>query len=349
MRTILLLANESRPWKCAMDISRVLIFATILVGFSPVQAQTSRDIVSPGQSKILLSNVDGPLEQPAATLGNVEVKANAADPKKFDLIYTAPANSAGKSAVVQYTLNGATTKSITLDIVAYDGVWGDAYGPAFKVLFALFVVATLLEWALALLFNWRVFIRAFDARGAKTVFSFLGALWLVVALDLDVIERIVKYLWNPDVKSDWMTTTLSAMVLAGGSSGVNNLLIALGFRSVRTTDTVQPKPPSTKAWLAVHLTRSQVAAGPVTLQLRTATGRFLSLSKFNGTDRRPPFLKWLLRDPLRFPAWGGLALSPDVEYSIKLIGKDSSGEDVEKVEGPIALSAGAIYDVEVTL
>lgn len=349
MRITVLVGNVFRPWKCLMHFARVLAFVTLALGLSEAQAQTSRDIVSPGQYKILVLGSEAPLEQPVATLGKVEVKSNAADPKKFDLVYTAPGNSAGKSAVIQYTPKGASTKSISLDIVADEGVWGDAYGPVFKALFALFVVATLLEWALALLFNWRVFIRLFDARGAKTVFSFLGALWLVVALDLDVMERIVKYLWNPDVKSDFMTKVLSAMVLAGGSSGVNNLLIALGFRSVRTTDTVQPKPPPNKAWLSVHLTRNQVVEGPVTLQLQTAKGGFLSLYQFNGTDRRPAFLKWLLRDPLRFPAWGGLALNPDVEYSIKVVGKDSTLKDVDKVEGPIILSAGAIYDVETTL
>ena len=278
--------------------------------------------------------------------GKFEVKANTADSKKFDLLYIPPPDSAGKTATLRYTPRGKPAVTVDIEIVPDRGTWGANYSSAFKALFALFVVAALLEWALALLFGWRVFLMYFDARGAKTVIAFAVALTLVNGFDLDVMQRLVGLLWNPQVQSDWLTKTLSAMVLAGGSSAVNSLMVTLGFRSVRTAETVQAKPPPTKAWLAVRLTRDQVVEGPVELQLQSEQGGYVSLYVFHRKDWRPPFLRWLLRDPMRFPGSGGHSLEPEKQYKVRLVGLGLDGKPVVNEQGPFMLARGALYDIE---
>lgn len=311
-------------------------------------AQGVPSVAAPRQPTVVRQASDVPFEAISATLGTAESKPKA-DGKTFDLVYTAPADSEGKTATLRFTPKGKPAETIDVQIVSEKGAWGENYGPAFQALFALFVVAVLLEMALALVFNWRVFLAYFDARGTKTVFSFAVALTLVNAFGLDIMSRLVQILWNPTVQSDWLTKSLSAMVLAGGSSAVNSLMVTLGFRSVRTAETVQAKPPPTKAWLSVRLTRNEAPEGPVELQVQSGAGGFVSVYVFNRQDHRPPFLRWALRDPLRFPGTGGHALTPGETYKVRLVGEKASGEPAIQEMGPFTLAAGAIFDIEAKL
>ncbi len=338
-----------RTWPITIHCLVLLTLCALLTMVAPANAATPFAAVA-GQPLVVVAASDVPLENISATEGKVVLVANPKDSKKFDLIYTPDPTNIARTAVVMYTPKGGPTTAATITVQPEKGLWGDAYGPVLSALFALFVVALLLEAALGLLFNWRLFLMVFDAKGAKTFFSFLGALWLVKAFDLDVMQRIVSLLWNPQIQSDWMTVTLSSMVLAGGSSAVNNLMVALGFRSVRTADTLVPKPPATKAWVSVRLTRASLLNEPVTLYLNSSKGGYLGVYRFNGPDRRWPIFKWLMRDPLRFPAWGGFAVEPGVEYQVKLEGPPViGGKAVSKETGAFTLAAGAILDIEETL
>ena len=329
---------------------QLLLTWAVVLCVQPAYAQ-GRMSVPAGETRALV--VADTLEPTAisvtpAGMGAAEAKKNGTDALKWDLFYSAPVDGAGKAATVQYTSKAGQAKTITVDIVAHQAsAWGSSYGAAFKALFALFVVATLLEWALATLFNWRKFISYFDGNGAKTAFTFGAALSLVNAFDMDIMAHMVSLIWN-QVQSDWMTKALSAMVLAGGSSGVNNLLVTLGFRSVRTAETIVPKPPATKAWISVHMTRDQ-SVGPVAVEIQSGGGGFVCLYLFHGMDHRPSFLAWLLRDPHRFPGWGGFAVDHSAAYTIRLSGKDRAGTAISSTSGPFTLGAGAIFDIEAKL
>lgn len=303
-----------------------------------------------GQTVVVVEGSSVDFENVSSAGGKPIVVANPKDSKKFDLVFTPDPTDVPRTVAVSYTPKGGSLTTTMVAVQPDKGLWGDAYGPVLSALFALFVVALLLEAALSLLFNWRVFLMLFDAKGAKTFFSFLGAYWLVQVFDLDVMQRIVSLLWNPSVKSDWVTNVLSAMVLAGGSSAVNNLMVALGFRSVRNAGTLIPKPPPSKAWVSVHLTRVALPKEPVTLYLQTDGGGYMGVYRFNSPDRRWPFVKWLMRDPLRFPAWGGFPVEPNVKYQIKLEGPPvAGGNPALKETPPFKLAAGAILDIEETL
>lgn len=304
-------------------------------------------VVAQGQEKVLVSASEGKM-QADATIGSLINKANPEDPKKWDLVYTAPANAAGKTVTVHYGLPDGPLQAVSIDIVEQTA-WGEQYGAAFKTLFTLFVVATVLESALALVFNWSVFLRLFDARGSRTIFSFGGALWLVLAFDLDLLTHLINVLWNPQAQSDAVTNVLSAMVLAGGSSGVNRLMVNLGFREVRTVADIEPQPPNDVAWLSVRLVPEKDFVGPVVLSIQRENGPILGLHVFNqAKDWRPRLLRWMLRDRLRFPSWGGYPLDPTGEYTLYISWKDSNETKNDTKEGPFQLSPRAIYDLEMT-
>mgnify|MGYP000859630703 CR=1 FL=1 len=329
----------------------MLTLAMAILLLAPVSSHADPAFTATaGQPLVVVEASDPPLTVVDSPGGKAEVVANPKDNKKFDLLYTPDATNTVKTVAVRYSKGGQATAA-TIEVQPDKGLWGDAYGPVLHALFALFVLALLLEAALSLLFNWRVFLSLFDSRGAKTLFSFLGALWLVKAFELDIMARIMALLWNPEITSDWMTKILSSMVLAGGSSAVNSLMVALGFRSVRTAETITPKPPPTKAWLSIRLIRQGLPTEPVMVYLKSGpTGGYLGVFRFNGTDRRVKWLRWLMRDPLRFPAWGGFPVEPSVQYQVKLEGPPlPGGAPIVKELGPFTLAPGAILDIEETV
>lgn len=59
---------------------------------------------------------------------------------------------------------------------------------------------------------------------------------------------------------------LTALILAGGSNGINSILVALGVRQVITPQTI-PKPPATKAWIAVRAIRDPADKGDIDVMI----------------------------------------------------------------------------------
>ena len=142
---------------------------------------------------------------------------------------------------------------------------------------------------------------------------------------------------------------VTALVIAGGSSGVNNLFLALGFRSVKRTQQVTPKPRRTEGWVAVRLIRD-AAIGPVMVLVSEVGGNSTIAGTITGTSKPPGFLRYFLRDPGRFPTAGGHSLDVNKQYEIQLTGEDNSGQPVTSSKwGPYQFSAGAIVDIDLTL
>lgn len=243
--------------------------------------------------------------------------------------------------------------------IAADGsgvVRGDGdYADSFKTLVVMFVAAVLLESALATIINWRPFLDYFDARGVKTVISVAVALVVVYVFDFDAVTRLLKiYGAGLDMKDGTVTLPfpgkfLTAWIIAGGSSGVNNILIALGFRSVRTAEQVKPKPPPDHGWVSVHLERVK-AVGPVSVLIGPKGGDTIA-GTITGISAGSRVWRYFVRDKGRFPTSGGFALPQDVEFEIGLSGFDKDGKVIKLLEpwGPYKLQAHAIVDIELRL
>jgi hypothetical protein len=225
----------------------------------------------------------------------------------------------------------------------------NVYSASFQALFVLFILATILESGLAVIFNWRPFLLFFDARGVKTVVTVAFALTFVKLLDLDVVASLLKaYDQQHTYFSTWPSQILTALVLGGGSSGVNKLMVALGFRSVKTAEQVTPKPPKTEAWIAVALDRLK-ARGPVQVVLIHDTNSFV-IGTISGSANKNFFSRLFLRDFGRFPTAGGHSVRLATEYKIQLRGFDEATNPIESaVLGPFMFDPGAIVDFEIRL
>jgi len=87
------------------------------------------------------------------------------------------------------------------------------------------------------------------------------ASWIVVYfLNMDIVARLLAAYAttdpakpvNPAALSGPVSIVLTALILAGGSSGVNRILKGLGFRSNNPEEEKLPKPKPTDAWVSVR-------------------------------------------------------------------------------------------------
>lgn len=118
---------------------------------------------------------------------------------------------------------------------------GEGLSAASITVLTLFLLAVLLELALAIIFNWRPFIESFNARATRPLVSFGVALAFVVYFNFDAVTGLMNAVQKTALPANWFGQVLTAAILAGGSAGVNTMLVALGFRELKTQDTAAPK------------------------------------------------------------------------------------------------------------
>lgn len=316
------------------------------------QAQDKKAVTVLAGQKTELAASDKPLTNKSGALqGTVTISQTGGTPARYALDYTAPTTGVQLTEDVVYSDGSDHTVSVTVmpaSPATAQGFSPDVYSQAFKALFILFVVATLLESGLAVLFNWRPFVQLFDSRGVQTIISVLVSYIFVSRFDLDVVMKLVNIFSDTKWPSEFASRALTALVLSGGSSGVNNILVALGFRSVKTAADVTGKPLDEHAWISVRLIRKN-AVGPVDVLIGprdtpTVAGTIL------GTSMPYSLLRYFVRDPGRFPTAGGFNVPLDQAVIVKLRGKDAKGKDIESTPwGPYTPAKGAIVDLEMTL
>jgi hypothetical protein len=222
----------------------------------------------------------------------------------------------------------------------------------------LFLIAVLLESALALVFNWRPFIETFNARATRPLVAFLVAWIFVGAFPYDAVTGLMQAVTNVTIPPGPLGPLLTAAILAGGSAGVNNLLVTLGFRQVRTLATETPKVPPHLAWIALHVSRAGGPKGDVKVWIGEADANdpppYVKLPLAGvispvGDARSGGVRSFFLRDANRFPAFGGYEVPIDKRCRIVLTAMDAKGkttitDPVEFVPGP-----GAIIDLNMTI
>lgn len=223
------------------------------------------------------------------------------------------------------------------------------YGPSFQILFKLFVIAAVLEQALALLFNWRPFRDYLDERAAKPLLAFVTAAFLVWWFRINLLSDLLA-LYGGDrqaTRPDGVVSgALTALILGGGSSAVNNLLTTFGLRPVREA-TIVPRPPATVAWVAVQVVRSAAVGTVTVLALDTAGLRHALGTVEPAVAGR--VRGFFLRDAGRFPPLAGHGLAPGV-WSIVAEGRDKGGAVVASaIWGPYQVDAGSVIDLRVVV
>jgi hypothetical protein len=315
---------------------------------SPTVAESKRETHTIRAHSTLAFGIASPqivITSPPAR-GKTSVTEVAGAPKTFQLLYTAPETSSVFTESFSFT--NPTLNTVTVTVVPADDV---VYEEAFKALFVVFVIALLLESGLATLFNWRPFVETFDGRGVKTLISVAAALLFIRGFQLDIVTRLVNIYSQSDTpfENSWLGYIVTALVVAGGSAAVNNLLVALGFRSVKTAEEVRPKPAKTKGWIAVALKRKE-AVGPVDVFIGDPAGGDPPVAgTISGDTRRQGIVRFFLRDRSRFPMSGGFEVPEGTNCKVQIKGKNGDGKEIAAEWGPEKIAAGAIVDLELPL
>lgn len=336
-----------RSWGSRVGIVALAVLAT---AGSAIAAEAK--MVAPG-AELVIDASDKPLvDKTTNARGKITVDQAGKAPAVNRLVYKAPDDaSADFTETVRYEKEG-TAIDVPVHVSAPEkpAIQAIALADAFKILALLFVLAVLLEQALSVLFNWRVFLQYFNAGGVKTIVSVLVAWLILEAFNLDLMADLINLYSSSKVASGVATKLLTAFILAGGSSGVNNLLVALGFRSMRSVEQIAPKPPHDRAWLSVRVQR-KAAVGEIIVSIGPADGTVPVVGMITGTSRNR-LLRSFMVDHGCFPIAGGHSLTPDASktYVVQVQGKDKNRTDLPAAKwGPYAIAAGAVLDITLEL
>jgi hypothetical protein len=292
--------------------------------------------------------------------GSARIAVSATDPKTYRLLYTA--NSAVDRATDELTYQkegdpAATTLKIDTAPPA-PGFTDRTYQESFKAIFLLFVLAVVLESALAVIFNWRPFVETFNARAVRPLISFVVALVFVYLFNLDIVTSLVNAATTEQFPVSTAGAVLTALVIAGGSSGVNTLLVGLGYRQIKTPETVAPRPPPQRGWIAVNIARERAVGtvevfigAPAAIQVPDGAGGIHTITEppavgtIAGASNKTLF-RYFMRDFGRFPGYGGFEVTAGQQCTVKVKGIDANNNPVEHSWGPHVVAGGAIVDLE---
>ncbi|MES2178603.1 MAG: hypothetical protein V4550_12160 [Gemmatimonadota bacterium] len=348
-----------------------MALAVALCATAPLGAQSAKTIVSGAESTLVTGKQRiAAGKAPQHGVARVD-SAGTPAARTFSLLYKASDVTARVADTVEYTLEGGAAQKLAVTVepkaagvnasapggsqatapTAPKGLDQDTYSEGFKTLFLMFVLAAVLESALASIFNWRPFIDLFNARAVRPLVSFIVALIVVNTFDLDLITRLVNASTKAATQSGASGLILTALVLAGGSSGVNSLLVTLGYREKKTPETATPKPPPTKAWIAVRVTRQRaVASKPVLVHIGAvvAPATLPPLAgTITGTSKKERY--YFVSDRGRFPTYGGHEVPAGSVVYVAVVGVDASGAAVTESTGPYTVAGGAIIDLSFEL
>ncbi|PDS77905.1 hypothetical protein [Rhizobium sp. L43] len=225
-------------------------------------------------------------------------------------------------------------------------------GDLLAILLGLFAVAVVMEQAMTALFQWRVYRRYFDTQALKTPLMFLVGLGVVLSFKYDVFKDVLT-LVSPEqgAPNETISRLLSALVLAGGSAGVYNLLVRLGFRSPPAPLASIPALDETEAWISVTVnTTEPVAAVCIAEKIDDASYQpakllgVLKQSKLRGVAGFNMILGVFLANPMRYPNYGGRKVKANIDYRITV---RTATSEVTVFEGRLA--SRAIIDFVVTV
>ncbi|PTV94865.1 hypothetical protein C8J27_106133 [Rhodobacter aestuarii] len=210
----------------------------------------------------------------------------------------------------------------------------------------------LIESAMAALFRWRAYRILFNGRALKTPIMFAVG-WLVVTrFDYDIVARMLEiaYPGSETLRSSSLSQILSAMVIAGGSSGIADIFHRMGLRTPIAEETRAKVKSETEAWLAILIDRKE-AVGDIQVGLRKLTT--MQQVPIAGTVGERSFGErfrnafGLIR--LRFPREEGQIVSANIDYEITLHYATTLGGPLSETKSmKAAFAPGALVDLRLT-
>lgn len=277
----------------------------------------AKDVVPPEAAKVLTVN------------GASSIIVTSTPQQRDDRVFTVKVHDKQNSAGTD--CEGAVeSRQYIASFNAAPEVSGKALQTSFEVLVAAFVLALLLESAFALLFNWRPFNALVVGRAVRTPIM-LGAAWLVVSqFKFDLMAQLFDayYPRSSGAANSFGTSFLTAMILAGGSVGVNRILTTLGFRSPVKDGEEVPKVDDKFAWVAIEVEPS-VRGQRVIVAVTEAvpdTGTTIETAVGIAGNPRPTLRSIFRGSNYRVPMSGGLQVQTAKFYTITVRDLDSGKE-----------------------
>jgi len=321
-----------------------------------------------GREKVLLS---APCVRLTGNVGALNVSQKSVDGAQL-IAYTP--TSTGPKIVAIDAMTGAAPSladgncpsgvAVRLLVTTSDSpaVPDAALGKAFNILMAAFVLSLLMESAFAMLFNWRVFQEFFVGRAWRTIIMFAVSLLVVRQFNLDLLASLFdayQGTGREPVRQSWTTSILTAMIIGGGSAGVNRLFVALGFRSQMPKVEEEQRTLTTRNLAYISVTVSGRTVGRqyrVEIVESECTG-LPNLVGIIAKEKRARLRGLLFASSGRFPRSGGHALDASRCYRISVTDMnamvifDMDGRMIKTPQdaAPYRFKAGAIIDFDVPL
>ncbi|MGV8986164.1 MAG: hypothetical protein ACOH2H_07770 [Cypionkella sp.] len=194
------------------------------------------------------------------------------------------------------------------------------------------IVVAFIESAMSAVFNWRVYRAVVNVRAMKTPILWAVGLAIVVTYHYDIFNLIMESVQPGSASSQgsWLTYAVSALMIAGGSAGINTLFLRLGIRSPIADEPTRPPLSMTEAWFSVKITRA-TAVGPVQIAIEEVAGPPV-LPLVGSLQERT--LGQRLReafgaDTMRFPNYGGWTMKVGQNYRITAIATVQAASGLE--------------------
>lgn len=318
------------------QLTRHAVVVLLGVMMMPAFAQTVREVqttVKPGSTVVVdtvgcASNIKGAAAASVLTVSagtkTLLIYSSTADQRE-DRSFTADVGA--KASADGKTCEDTVNRQYTLSFNAAPEVSGKALQTSFQVLVAAFVLALLLESAFALLFNWRPFNAFLNGRSVRSPIMFLASLVVVHEFHFDLMAQLFDAYFpsGAGASSSPGTGVLTAMILAGGSAGVNRILTTLGFRSQVKDGEVQPTPDDTHAWIAVAVEPATMKDKLVVAvsEVVPAPNATVSTAVGIASARRPGWRSLFLGEDFRVPRSGGMRVDTSKFYSITVTNLDT--------------------------
>ncbi len=327
---------------------RVIAAALIALLLTGLAAHAAEDIVVKPGSSTVIARATKPITGQSAERGKVAVVEEVGT-EPYVLIYVAPPTAGQIEDKVSYTVDGRqATKQIKIGPDTPTLADSAHYDASFRALFALFILAVLVECGLALLFNWKPFVQAFDTRAVNALVAFAFSLLLVRLFDLDIATKLINTYSGSSLPGNWPGMLLTAMIIAGGSAGVNRLFRIFGFRAPGAEPEAAPQPNLTEAWISVTPIRKD-AVGKIDVLIGPPNTPTVAGS-VSADAARPSPVRWLFRDKARFPPSGGHTVTAGADIVVQLRGHDAKGNPVMSgTWGPYKIGPRAIVDIELKI
>jgi len=162
-----------------------------------------------------------------------------------------------------------------------------------------------IESAMSAVFNWRLYRVLLGGHAMQTPIMVLVGFLVVSLFDYDIVARLLHITMPSSAQpaSNWLSMTLSALVIAGGSNGVFTIFARLGLRSPLAGSDAAPELDQTQAWLAIHLVGTNLPGESLRDKIADAFGL----------------------NTARFPKSGGRTVKVGTDYEITLICRDHPG------------------------